>query len=156
MRDTTELHAENPEQLFHALVDVVDGLLVARSKYVVIERSPSRYVQALVDGDGALQIETVSNGFLEAEARLSAGNEALLDHMRWSPPSDHSPNWHRTFVHQWPWPAPVAAQLLAYALLTVHDVGSEPLALTLTLTYGDAASAMHVRPCDEQCRMLAA
>lgn len=57
-----------------------------------------------------------------------------------------------TFVHLWPWPAPVAAQLLAYALLTVYKFGSEPL----TLTYGTTVSMMRVRPCDERCKMLAA
>ncbi|MEX0663306.1 MAG: hypothetical protein WD598_00890 [Acidimicrobiia bacterium] len=94
MPESTELHTESPEQLFHSLVELVDGILVARPKYVVIQKTPDRYVQALVDVDGALQVETVSNEFLESATQLNARNEARLDHMGWRPPSDHSPNWH--------------------------------------------------------------
>ena len=51
----------DPERLFYTLTGIVDGLLVAHCRFAIIEVTRDRYAQALVDINGRLQVEAVSN-----------------------------------------------------------------------------------------------
>jgi hypothetical protein len=127
------LRTDDLETCFHSLRALVDAMAVRRSIYAIIETGhPHRYVQVLADRDGALLVEASSNE-ATAHGRDSAGLDPLdeleLLRLRYLPPDDFSPNWHRVLPDPWPWPAPLAAALL---LRTLTDVlGAAPSELRL-------------------------
>ncbi len=119
------LDATSLETLFGSLRALVDALAARRDVFTIIESEhPSRYVQVLADSDGALLVEVSSNEATDdgsGSAALTLDDEARLGRLRFEPPDDLSPNWHRIFVAPWPWPAPVVAELLIRALVDVLD-----------------------------------
>lgn len=115
------LRTDHLEACFHSLRELVDAMAVRHSTYAIIEFDrPSRYVQVLADREGALLVEASSNEATDdGLACLDALDELELLGLRYLPPDDFSPNWHRVFPEPWPWPAPLAAALL---LRTLTDV----------------------------------
>lgn len=119
------LDATSLETLFESLRALVDALTARREVFAIIESEhPSRYVQVLADCDGALLVEVSSIEATDGSSEPAAptlGDEAQLGRLRFEPPDDFSPNWHRIFVAPWPWPAPVVAELMIRALVDVLD-----------------------------------
>ena len=117
---------------------------------MIIEAPYNRFVQALVDPEGVLVIETVAAQFLTDTPRpLTPADEAALLRLGWRPPSEHSPNWHRVFVDPWPWPAPLAAEMTARTLLSVHHAYDEVLNISLH----PANATSRVNACDGDCHV---
>lgn len=125
------LRAPTLDARFHALRDLVDGLLVRRDVFAIIHGAhPYRYAQVLADLDGVLYVEVSSTEATaddQGSAALTPAEELALVRLRFAPPDDCSPNWHRDFAEPWPWPAPVVAELLFHALFLV--LGTDPAAL---------------------------
>ena len=117
------LRTDDLEACLHSLRELVDAMAVRHSTYAIIEcEHPRRYVQVLADRDGALLVEASSNDATDdgrGSANLDALDELELLGLRYQPPDDFSPNWHRVFPDPWPWPAPLAATLLLRTLTNV-------------------------------------
>ena len=60
--------------------------------------------------------------------------------LRFAPPDESSPNWHRAFAEPWPWPAPVVAELLVHALLWV--LGARPRDLRVMTDHANTRSCV--------------
>jgi len=146
----TTFPVTDAETLFAKLVETIDACLVEPGHYVIIEAPDNRFVQALVDPEGVLVIETVAAQFLTDTPRpLTPADEAALLRLGWRPPSEHSPNWHRVFVDPWPWPAPLAAEMTARTLLSVHHAYDEVLNISLH----PANATSRVNACDGDCHV---
>jgi hypothetical protein len=141
-------HVTDAELLFGMLVEAVDACLADPGQFVIIDAPENRYVQALVDPEGALQVETVSRAFLSGSPDpLTDADEQELRRLGWRPPGEHSPNWHRVFVEPWPWPAPLAAELTGRTLLGVHHAYGS----VMTISAHPASSKAPVRACTAAC-----
>jgi hypothetical protein len=131
------IRTDDLETCFHSLRELIDAMAVRHSTYAIIEGAHAhRYVQVLADRDGALLVETSSNEATDdghGSAGLDVLDEIELTRLRYLPPDDFSPNWHRVFPDPWPWPAPLVAALL---LRTLTDVlGAELGALRVRVAH---------------------
>lgn len=144
------LRTDSLETLFHSLRELVDGLHVRRDVYAVIEVGDRpRYAQVLADHDGALLVEVSSTEATDdgtQSAALTPAEELELVRLRYLPPDDWSPNWHRVFAEPWPWPAPVVAELLVHSLLWV--LGARPDELCVLTGHAEIISVVR----DERVR----
>jgi hypothetical protein len=133
------LRPDTLETFFHSLRELVDGLHVRRSAYAIINcANRYRYAQVLADRDGALLVEVSSTEATRdrgGSAALIPAEELALMRLRFAPPDDWSPNWHRVFAEPWPWPAPVVAELLVHALVWV--LGAQPGELRVTTDHAE-------------------
>lgn len=122
----TDLRVDSLDALFHSLRELVDALHVRRSVFAVVDDDhPYRYAQVLADREGALLVEVSSTEATDdgtGSAALTPVEELELARLRFAPPDDWSPNWHRVFAEPWPWPAPVVAELLVRALVFVLGI----------------------------------
>ncbi len=107
------------------------------SQYLILSLGPraasvgrtERFVQFASFGDDGLRAETVSNAFLDGDARLSADDQRALAVMGWCPPTHApgagedqsdplgSPNYFR----DWPTPVP-HIEVAQFAVATLRDV----------------------------------
>jgi len=107
----------------------------------------------LSDESGALQIEAMSNYHLDpAQDHLTVADERALARLGWRSPGPHSPNWHRVFPDPWPWPSPVAAELVGRTLLDVFRAQG----LILSVDYITAQINNQIRRCTNECSEPAA
>lgn len=125
------LRADTLDALFHSLRELVDGLHVRTRAFAIVEGDRGyRYAQVLADREGALLVEVSSTEATDdgsSSAALTPLEELDLARLRFAPPDDWSPNWHRVFPEPWPWPAPVVAELMVHALIRV--LGLDPRSL---------------------------
>jgi len=138
------LRTDSLESLFHSLRELVDALQVRRNVFAVIEVADRlRYAQVLADRDGALLVEVSSTDATDDgthSAALTPAEELELVRLRYRPPDDWSPNWHRVFAEPWPWPAPLVAELLVHSLVWV--LGARPAELHVKAGHAEVISVV--------------
>jgi hypothetical protein len=139
------LAGRSARRLLLAVRAVIDTCLEFRPMFFIIEEGTTgRYVQGLVDPDGLLVIETVSNESLgpkwAALGGLDDHDHAELVRLGWHPPDFRSCNWYRTLPEN-PSAAPLAAEILARTLLDVHHSAQADLRVDFGVAIGKALSA---------------
>jgi hypothetical protein len=155
---------ESSEAFFDTLLNAIDRCVTGAKHILILQLSevaakngqparPDRYLQVLSDESGALQIEAMSNYHLDpAQDHLTVADERALARLGWRSPGPHSPNWHRVFPDPWPWPSPVAAELVGRTLLDVFRAQG----LILSVDYITAQINNQIRRCTNECSEPAA
>jgi hypothetical protein len=111
------------------LEEILQRLLADPGRWIlIIEAGPDAapyYIQYLLFEEGSLQVEAVSNAFLQGANRLSDQDEHRLRMLGWQPPADQGrPNWMAVQATLVPDMA-AAAQLGLDTLRTVFRVGDD-------------------------------
>ncbi len=85
----------------------------ARRWVVLAEDAHRRYVRLLVERDGSIYAEAVSNNYLAAADAWSEADEERLTRLGWEPPClPERPNWNLLFSRRRPDIAHVSALLM--------------------------------------------
>ncbi len=170
--DQEKLLIEASPVFFDALLNVIDRCCTGTDRIVILHledalpvvetasispinskvaeakalQTVSRYLQVLVDPNGALQVEARANYETEKN-HLNAADELAMLHLGWRAPSVHSPNWHRVFPDPWPWPSPVATELVVRTLLDIFRAQGT----TLCISYIEANRSHAIDRCTQDC-----
>ena len=94
--------------------DILSSMLRRSGRWLlVVEDARQRYVQLLVDGDGGIFAEAVSNNDLSGPDCWSEADEERLTRLGWEPPClPARPNWNCLFSKRRPDVAHVSALLM--------------------------------------------
>ncbi|MHA6523511.1 TY-Chap domain-containing protein [Tessaracoccus sp. G1721] len=111
---------------------------------ITVETGPYFYQLASYDMAGQLLIETVSNEFLDEDAKLDPGAQDRLAKLGLSPPDDVSPNWSIRLERATDGQIEDVARAVATALIEVYGVAPFRVAAPLRHLREGRDSSFHL------------